>query len=181
MGRNQWEDLDADRRMTLEWTLKDGAMRWCAAALLCLVALSNASLQFAPLAAPTDGECALLLDGPGRTSAFDYNLNALRGTFPNLGIYLNVDCQKSAVSCQSAPKKSWNYFTYLGFLDIQFTFKITSGGYGIRAGTQQPWVQRGTLKRPNRAVKPSFFSGITPPSRHVGVEVYQEIARVSWS
>nr|CAD7428478.1 unnamed protein product [Timema monikensis] len=55
--------------------------RWCAAALLCLVSLSDASLQFAPLAAPPDGECALLLDGPGRTSAFDYNLNALRGTF----------------------------------------------------------------------------------------------------
>nr|CAD7194070.1 unnamed protein product [Timema douglasi] len=53
---------------------------WCAAALLCLVSLSDASLQFAPLAAPPDGECALLLDGPGRTSAFDYNLNALRGT-----------------------------------------------------------------------------------------------------
>nr|CAD7454656.1 unnamed protein product [Timema tahoe] len=61
--------------------------------------------------------------------------------------------------------------------DIEVQIPITSGGYGIRAGTQQPWVQRGTLKRPNRAVKPSFFSGITPPSRHVGVEVYQEIAR----
>nr|CAD7392362.1 unnamed protein product [Timema cristinae] len=27
----------------------------------------------------------------------------------NLGIYLNFDCQKSAVSCQSAPKKPWGY------------------------------------------------------------------------
>nr|CAD7194651.1 unnamed protein product [Timema douglasi] len=27
----------------------------------------------------------------------------------NLGIYLNVDCQKSAVRCQSAPKKPWAY------------------------------------------------------------------------
>nr|CAD7421104.1 unnamed protein product [Timema poppensis] len=26
-----------------------------------------------------------------------------------LGIYLNDDCQKSAVSCQSAPEKSWDY------------------------------------------------------------------------
>nr|CAD7393457.1 unnamed protein product [Timema cristinae] len=31
----------------------------------------------------------------------------------NLGIYLNVDCQKSAVSCQSAPKKPWDYCTFL--------------------------------------------------------------------
>nr|CAD7194585.1 unnamed protein product [Timema douglasi] len=27
----------------------------------------------------------------------------------NLGVYLNVDCQKSAVGCQSAPKKPWGY------------------------------------------------------------------------
>nr|CAD7572837.1 unnamed protein product [Timema californicum] len=96
-------------------------MRWCAAALLCLVSLSDASLQFAPLAAPPDGECALLLDGPGRTSAFDYNLNALRGTL---------------MTC-----------------DLDTTRWVS-----IPAGTQQPWVQRRTLKRPNRAVKPSFFS-----------------------
>nr|CAD7442922.1 unnamed protein product [Timema bartmani] len=30
----------------------------------------------------------------------------------NLGLYLTVDCQKSAVNCQSAPKKPWVYCTY---------------------------------------------------------------------
>nr|CAD7409448.1 unnamed protein product [Timema poppensis] len=29
----------------------------------------------------------------------------------NLDIFINVDCQKSAVSCQSAPKKPWGYCT----------------------------------------------------------------------
>ncbi|KAK6626836.1 hypothetical protein RUM44_009313 [Polyplax serrata] len=38
------------------------------------------SLQYQPIELHTDGECALLLDGPGRSSAFDYQFNALRGT-----------------------------------------------------------------------------------------------------
>nr|CAD7394496.1 unnamed protein product [Timema cristinae] len=31
----------------------------------------------------------------------------------NLDIYLNFDCHKSAVSCQSAPKKPWGYLSLL--------------------------------------------------------------------
>nr|CAD7397652.1 unnamed protein product [Timema cristinae] len=39
-------------------------------------------------------------------------LAAVTSDGPNLDIYLNVDCQKSVVSCQSAPKKPWGYCTY---------------------------------------------------------------------
>ncbi|GBP68366.1 hypothetical protein EVAR_99042_1 [Eumeta japonica] len=38
------------------------------------------TLALAPLPAD-DGECALYLSGPGRTSAYDYTLNLLRGNF----------------------------------------------------------------------------------------------------
>nr|CAD7400026.1 unnamed protein product [Timema cristinae] len=38
-------------------------------------------------------------------------LAAVTSDSQNLGIYLNVDCHKSAVSCQSAPKKPWGYCT----------------------------------------------------------------------
>ncbi|KAK7864953.1 hypothetical protein R5R35_004937 [Gryllus longicercus] len=64
-----------------------GGAAWAAwaawTALLLLAAWTGgarAVLQYQPVAG-AEGECALLLDGPGRTSAFDYNLNALRGTF----------------------------------------------------------------------------------------------------
>nr|CAD7425388.1 unnamed protein product [Timema monikensis] len=36
-------------------------------------------------------------------------LAAVTSDSQDLGIYLNVDCQKSAVNCKSAPKKSWDY------------------------------------------------------------------------
>nr|CAD7199541.1 unnamed protein product [Timema douglasi] len=36
-------------------------------------------------------------------------LAAVTSDNQNLGIYLNFDCKKSAVSCQSAPKKPWGY------------------------------------------------------------------------
>nr|CAD7425796.1 unnamed protein product [Timema monikensis] len=36
-------------------------------------------------------------------------LAAVTSECQNLGIYLNIDCQKSAVSCQSATKKLWGY------------------------------------------------------------------------
>ncbi|GFG31333.1 hypothetical protein Cfor_12892, partial [Coptotermes formosanus] len=52
------------------------------AIIVCAMFAGHCSAQqFTPLVANSDSECALLLDGPGRTSAFDYNLNALRGTF----------------------------------------------------------------------------------------------------
>nr|CAD7401957.1 unnamed protein product [Timema poppensis] len=38
-------------------------------------------------------------------------LAAVTSDILNLGIYLNADCQKSAVSCQSAPKKPWGYLS----------------------------------------------------------------------
>jgi hypothetical protein len=51
------------------------------AIIVCAMFAGHCSAQqFTPLVANSDSECALLLDGPGRTSAFDYNLNALRGT-----------------------------------------------------------------------------------------------------
>lgn len=37
------------------------------------------AIQFAPLQANENSECALLLDGPPRSSAFDYTFNLLRG------------------------------------------------------------------------------------------------------
>nr|CAD7266179.1 unnamed protein product [Timema shepardi] len=43
----------------------------------------------------------------------DMCLAAVTSDSQNVGIYLNVDCQKSAVSCQSAPKKSRGYCTYI--------------------------------------------------------------------
>ncbi|XP_068083660.1 peroxidase [Anabrus simplex] len=55
--------------------------RWILAAGWLLLATSCGALQFTPVHPNTESDCALLLDGPGRTSAFDYNLNALRGTF----------------------------------------------------------------------------------------------------
>lgn len=44
-------------------------------------------LQYQPLEYYSGGgECALVLDGPGRTSTFDYTFNLLRGTYPpNVG------------------------------------------------------------------------------------------------
>ncbi|KAF4516770.1 hypothetical protein B566_EDAN004609 [Ephemera danica] len=46
------------------------------------VVQTSAALQYTPLALQDEsGECALLLEGPGRTSSFDYSINALRGTF----------------------------------------------------------------------------------------------------
>ncbi|KAI5646912.1 peroxidase domain-containing protein [Phthorimaea operculella] len=45
-------------------------------ALACGCAASLASLS-----AGDDGECALYLNGPGRTSAYDYSLNLLKGNF----------------------------------------------------------------------------------------------------
>ncbi|KAJ9598255.1 hypothetical protein L9F63_011076, partial [Diploptera punctata] len=55
--------------------------RWSWVAILVLVLFTGhvTSQQFSPVP-NSDGDCALLLEGPGRTSAFDYNLNALRGT-----------------------------------------------------------------------------------------------------
>jgi hypothetical protein len=40
------------------------------------------SIQYTPvdLAGNGDGECALLLNGPAKSSHFDYSLNLLRGT-----------------------------------------------------------------------------------------------------
>ncbi|XP_077296660.1 peroxidase homolog [Arctopsyche grandis] len=39
--------------------------------------------QYIPISSiGDDNDCALYLSGPGRTSAFDYNLNLLRGSFP---------------------------------------------------------------------------------------------------
>lgn len=51
-------------------------------ALLALAALLQVALaiQFSPIEVHNENECALLLDGPGRSSAFDYNVNTLRGT-----------------------------------------------------------------------------------------------------
>ncbi|KAJ3641273.1 hypothetical protein Zmor_027785 [Zophobas morio] len=42
----------------------------------------NVAIQYTPvdLAGNGDGECALLLNGPARSSQFDYSLNLLRGT-----------------------------------------------------------------------------------------------------
>lgn len=51
------------------------------AIIICTLLTAHSSAQqYTPLVASSDSECALLLEGPGRTSAFDYNLNALRGT-----------------------------------------------------------------------------------------------------
>nr|CAD7412018.1 unnamed protein product [Timema poppensis] len=36
-----------------------------------------------------------------------------------VGIYLNVDCQKSAVNCQSAPKKLWGYCMSMAIDDAE--------------------------------------------------------------
>nr|CAD7200268.1 unnamed protein product [Timema douglasi] len=36
----------------------------------------------------------------------------------DLCIYLNVDCQKSAVNCQSAPKKPRGYCRFKNFVDF---------------------------------------------------------------
>jgi hypothetical protein len=47
---------------------------------VCALLFAHCGAQFAPLVGSSESECALLLEGPGRTSAFDYNLNALRGT-----------------------------------------------------------------------------------------------------
>ena len=52
--------------------------------LVVLIGLTNGVQHFEPLddhggGGGGNGECALLLEGPGRSSAFDYNLNTLRG------------------------------------------------------------------------------------------------------
>nr|CAD7260521.1 unnamed protein product [Timema shepardi] len=43
------------------------------------------------------------------------SLTAVTSESQNLGTYLDVDCQKSAVSCQSAPKKPWGYWKELTY------------------------------------------------------------------
>nr|CAD7449137.1 unnamed protein product [Timema bartmani] len=45
-------------------------------------------------------------------------LAAVTSDSQNLGVYLNVDCQKSTVSCQSAPKKPWGYFKQPVFTNL---------------------------------------------------------------
>lgn len=42
---------------------------------LCIVYATTLS----PLTAPADDDCALYLTGPGRSSAYDYSLNLLKG------------------------------------------------------------------------------------------------------
>ncbi|XP_063243494.1 peroxidase-like [Bacillus rossius redtenbacheri] len=61
------------------WRLAAAAALTVQTVLLC--AGGGACLQLAPPVASPDIECALLLDRPGTTSAFDYNLNLLRGMF----------------------------------------------------------------------------------------------------
>ncbi|VVC88492.1 unnamed protein product [Leptidea sinapis] len=47
-----------------------------------LVALFSAFVtSLAPITAPADDNCALYLTGPGRSSAYDYSLNLLKGNF----------------------------------------------------------------------------------------------------
>ena len=52
----------------------------CALIVCAIYAAHCSAQQFTPFVAKSDSECALLLEGPGRTSAFDYNPNAHRGT-----------------------------------------------------------------------------------------------------
>jgi len=50
------------------------------AALLATLAACSA-VQYTPVAIDdSSSECALLLEGPGRSSVFDHNLNVLRGS-----------------------------------------------------------------------------------------------------
>ncbi|XP_065349910.1 peroxidase [Cloeon dipterum] len=51
-------------------------------AVLALVAACSALQQYTPVAIDDEtSQCALLLEGPGRSSVFDHNINLLRGTF----------------------------------------------------------------------------------------------------
>lgn len=49
--------------------------------LLLVTARCNGGLQYQPLDSYINGEeCALILDGHGRTSVYDYTYNLLRGS-----------------------------------------------------------------------------------------------------
>ncbi|VVC88495.1 unnamed protein product [Leptidea sinapis] len=53
-----------------------------------LVALFSAFVtSLAPITAPADDNCALYLTGPGRSSAYDYSLNLLKGNFEIFNLY----------------------------------------------------------------------------------------------
>lgn len=76
-----WNDLPIrDFQCDMYWSELDGP-HVCFRPLLALALLPVVlAIQFDPIEDHTESECALLLDGPGRSSSFDYNVNTLRGT-----------------------------------------------------------------------------------------------------
>nr|CAD7205954.1 unnamed protein product [Timema douglasi] len=61
----------------------------------------------------TPGVAPQSYDLDDNTRAHAFNVTAVTSDSQHLVIYLNVDYQKSAVSCQSAPKKPWSYCSYI--------------------------------------------------------------------
>nr|CAD7396528.1 unnamed protein product [Timema poppensis] len=55
---------------------------------------------------------SLVLTDSSKLTSDSQHLGAATYDGQNLGIYLSIDCQKSAVNCHSAPKKPWGYCTY---------------------------------------------------------------------
>lgn len=105
------------------------------AACVCACALALTPLS----AAGDDNDCALYLSGPGRSSAFDYNLNLLRGNFGYEGQHTCIsydavnraylEARKRIVVSQ--PKGDWKAEDYASvgelILDISINLARTYG------------------------------------------------------
>lgn len=60
--------------------------------LLCCINNSNAQHLLNAVAGYNDGDCALMLSGGGRSSAFDYNLNMFRGGYHQPMVHMDRTC-----------------------------------------------------------------------------------------
>ncbi|XP_073952495.1 peroxidase homolog [Choristoneura fumiferana] len=118
------------------WQVRKGTM----ISRLILLALCASASALTPLsAAADDNDCALYLNGPGRTSAFDYSLNLLRGNFGYEGQHTCItyeavnqaylDARKRILVSQ--PKGDWKPedFASVGelVLDISISLARTYG------------------------------------------------------
>nr|CAD7206941.1 unnamed protein product [Timema douglasi] len=84
-------------------------------------------------------------------------LAAVTSDGQKLGVYLNVDCQKSAAICQSAPKKPRGYFTSARVL----VSKLSDKPYGAD-------VNRANRATGNPELHPQWcpkYGGAWSPSR----------------
>nr|CAD7601068.1 unnamed protein product [Timema genevievae] len=121
-----------------------GSLRLNTLTLLSCFGFTNPDAQSSPMAylVLTDSsqltalksyQTKLCIPTPNHMICINTCLAAVTSDSQNLGINLNVDFQKSAVNCQSAPKKPWGYCRFRNWVG-KVVEEITVGEAAIAAG-----------------------------------------------